>query len=145
MAHFQTHLYIVVVALLTDKWNFLLFIRLLSLKVFPWRFRHCWSQQSAGRVSFVNSAISQLNLKSPCGLMVEHRSAKREGLRFVRFLVEDSSSLMLLLFYSWYKVTALNLIDTLMCWWNISNRVIVQINHTPWSPRVLKGTFICIP
>lgn len=54
----------------------------------------------AGRVSFVNSAISQLNLKSPCGLMVEHRSAKREGLRFVRFLVEDSSSLMLLLFYS---------------------------------------------
>ena len=32
--------------------------------------------------------------------LVEHRSAKREGLGFVRFLVEDSSSLMLLLFYS---------------------------------------------
>ena len=41
-----------------------------------WRYRHCWSQQFEGRVS------CELRDGPLCGSVVEHRSAKSEGLSF---------------------------------------------------------------
>ena len=55
------------------------------------RYRHCWSQQYAGRVSY------ELRPRSPwclCGSVVEHRSAESEGPRF------DSSWALRICLYS---------------------------------------------